>query len=343
MRILIIQTAFIGDVVLATGLIQKLKLKFPDSELHVLVRKGNEKLLQNYDSLKVHVLDKKQSKLKSIFGLISDFNKLKWEYVINLHRFASTGFITWRISSGIKIGFDKNPLSFLYNQKYPHVIGSKNKFLGHEIDRNQSLIASFTEEKSAKPVLIPSENDFLKVQEYTLKTPYLVIAPCSLWFTKQYPKELWQKLLAKINQDFTIYLVGGPDDIETCEFIKSDFKNVINLAGKLSFLETVALMKNAKRVLVNDSAPLHFASAINAPTTAIFCSTIPEFGFGPLSDDSIVIETNENLDCRPCGLHVYKKCPKGHFKCAYSIDSQAILNTFQLNYYFGELNIFSSF
>ena len=66
----------------------------------------------------------------------------------------------------------------------------------------------------------------------------------------------------------------------------------------------------------NDSAPLHFASAVNAPVTAIFCSTIPEFGFGPLSDVAHTIETEEKLLCRPCGLHGKKACPQGHFKCA---------------------------
>ena len=68
-------------------------------------------------------------------------------------------------------------------------------------------------------------------------------------------------------------------------------------------------------------------SAMNAATTAIFCSTVPSFGFGPLSDNSKIIETEIQLDCRPCGLHGYKACPKGHFKCAYSIDVNDIVNT----------------
>ena len=71
---------------------------------------------------------------------------------------------------------------------------------------------------------------------------------------------------------------------------------------------------------VNDSAPLHIASSVNAPTTAVYCSTIPQFGFGPLSDQSFIIETNRILDCRPCGLHGKNACPKGHFDCAETIN-----------------------
>jgi heptosyltransferase-2 len=74
-------------------------------------------------------------------------------------------------------------------------------------------------------------------------------------------------------------------------------------------------MRDAAMNFVNDSAPMHFASAMNAPTTAFFCSTIPEFGFGPLSEKARIVETEEQLECRPCGLHGKKSCPLGHFKC----------------------------
>jgi len=79
------------------------------------------------------------------------------------------------------------------------------------------------------------------------------------------------------------------------------------------------LMQGAIMNYVNDSAPLHLASAMNAPVTALFCSTIPAFGFGPLSDVRYVVETEEKLSCRPCGLHGYRACPQGHFKCALTV------------------------
>ena len=80
-------------------------------------------------------------------------------------------------------------------------------------------------------------------------------------------------------------------------------------------------MKNAKMNYVNDSGPLHLASAVNAPTTAFFCSTVPAYGFYPLSQTSTVIEVS-GLDCKPCGLHGFKACPKGHFKCGKEMQIQ---------------------
>ena len=102
-----------------------------------------------------------------------------------------------------------------------------------------------------------------------------------------------------------------------CEKIKisSQHQNIINLAGKLSLLQSCALIKDAQMTYVNDSAPLHLASSVNAPVTAFFLSTIPAFGFGPLSDNSTIKEVL-NLKCRPCGLHGHKTCPQKHFKCS---------------------------
>jgi ADP-heptose:LPS heptosyltransferase len=84
-------------------------------------------------------------------------------------------------------------------------------------------------------------------------------------------------------------------------------------------------MKLATMNYVNDSAPLHLASAMNAPVTAFFCSTIPEFGFGPLSENNQIIQTEEKLNCRPCGLHGKKVCPEGHFKCGTEINIKVTL------------------
>jgi heptosyltransferase-2 len=102
---------------------------------------------------------------------------------------------------------------------------------------------------------------------------------------------------------------------------------IINHSGQLSFLQSAALMKDAVMNYVNDSAPMHFASAVNAPVTAVYCSTIPAFGFGPLSDERFIVEVKAPLDCRPCGLHGYRACPLGHFNCAYKIEERQLLET----------------
>jgi lipopolysaccharide heptosyltransferase II len=322
---LIIQTAFIGDVILATGLIEKLHRHYPDAKIDFLLRKGNEGLLVGHPLVRnVLIWNKKESKISNLFKIIKQVRSNRYDCVINVHRFASSGFITAFSGSKLKIGFDKNPISFAFNKKIQHQIGGL-----HEVQRNQKLIEEITDANISKPKLYPAEKDFEKVKLFQTQ-PYICIAPTSVWFTKQFPVEKWIGFLKSIkDRDEKVYLLGAPSDHSVCETIRLGAENerVINLAGKLSFLESAALIKNAKMNFVNDSAPMHLASAMNAPVTAIYCSTIPSFGFGPLSDRSIIIETKEKLDCRPCGLHGFKACPKGHFKCAYSISNEELIGS----------------
>jgi heptosyltransferase II len=324
-KILVIQTAFTGDVVLATALIEKLHHFFPDASIDFLLRKGNEGLLEGHPFLnEVLVWNKKEKKFKNLFLLLKKIRKRKYDKVVNLQRFASTGMLTAFSSAKEKIGFDKNPLSFLFTRKIPHHFTKEM----HEVERNNKLIEDFTDSTFTKPKLYPSATNAEDIKPYT-QQPYVCITPASVWFTKQYPKEKWIDLLDRFPEEYTVYLLGGKDDAPLCENIKEKAlnKKVKVLAGKLNFLSSAALMKGAKMNYTNDSAPLHFASATDAPVTAVFCSTVPSFGFYPLSIKSFIVETDEKLSCRPCSLHGLKACPLGHFKCAYTIETSQLLNT----------------
>lgn len=317
-KILIIQTAFLGDVILATPVISELKRLFPSSEIDLLVRKGNESLLANNPKINlVHTFDKKNGKLKAILSLIKTFRKNQYNLVINLHRFGSSGFIAGLSKGEKRYGFAKNPFSFLYTKKFSHEIGNGK----HEVERNLSLIKEFGAIEKSRPELFPSADDFAIADQIAGGT-YFCFAPASVWFTKQLPVSKWIELIDYYTQFGTIYLLGGKGDLDFCNEIihQTESKMGINLAGQLNLLESAALMKNATRNFVNDSGPLHIASAMNAPVTSFFCSTIPDFGFGPLSDDSEIKQVKEKLDCRPCGLHGHKVCPKSNFECGNKID-----------------------
>lgn len=314
-KILIIQTAFIGDVILATAIVEKLKLFYPNSIIHFLLRKGNESLLNNNLHIdRTIIWNKKENKYRNYFSILKFVRKEEYTHLINAHRFFSSGFLSTFSKAKEIIGFNKNPLSFCFNKKIPHEFGDSKKTI-HEVERNLFLIKHLTDDSFVKPKLYPSEKDYLKVKnEYS----YITISPGSVWFTKQWPSIKWIELINGLNNKYKVYLIGGKNEISLCEEIKSTSKNnhIEIKAGELSFLESAALMKNARMNYVNDSAPLHICSAMNAPVAAIFCSTVPAFGFTPLSDDSHVFKIQKNLACQPCGLHGKKECPKGHFKCA---------------------------
>ena len=316
-KILVIQTAFIGDAILASAALESIHKKFPQTELHILVRNGNETLFENHPYLKkVWVWNKKENKIKNLFKIISEIRKEKFDWLINLHRFASSGLITILSKAKITCGFNKNPFSFLFSYRVKHIIGDGS----HEVQRNHLLLKKYIDADFSKPKLYPSLSNIEKVIQFT-QQPYVCMAPASVWFTKQLPKHKWIELCNLTPANTTIYLLGAKGDEPLCNEIKntSTHKNITVLCGKLSLLDSCALMAKAEMNYVNDSAPLHLASSVNANVTAYFCSTVKEFGFYPLSDNSKMVEAFPIPPCRPCGLHGYKECPQKHFKCGNDI------------------------
>ena len=329
-KILIIQTASIGDVILTTPIVESLAERFPGSQIDFMLKKGTESLLMDHPHIrKILVWDKSKGKYRRLFDLLNSVRKEKYDLVVNAQRFLATGIITAFSGARIKAGFDKNPLAFMFTHKVKHIIGEKGI---HEVDRNLALIRDLTGQTGRKVRLYPSEDDYGFVSGYK-SVPFICIAPASLWFTKQYPVEKWIEFIKGLDEKYKIYLLGSASDQAVCQQIMNTTMRdgTECLAGKLTLLQTAALMKDAVMNFVNDSAPLHLASAVNAPVTAIFCSTVTDFGFGPLSDNSAVVETRLSLPCRPCGLHGYRECPEKHFKCAYSIDNNELLNRVRNN------------
>ncbi len=325
-KILIIQTSFIGDVILATPIIEALYNK-TNKPIDILVRKGNESLFREHPKVnKVWTWNKKSNKISNQIKLINQIRKEKYDLVINLQRFLSSGLFSTLSRAKIIIGFNKNPLSFLFTHSIAHKI---EKGI-HETERNLSLLQPIFGKVTAPMKLYPNNIDFDVTRKYK-QQDYIVIAPTSVWFTKQYPAEKWVDFINFIPNNYNIYLIGGAEDYNKINktLIKKTKRNCVNLCGKLSLLQSTALMKDAKMCYVNDSAPMHLASSVNAPITAVFCSTVIDFGFGPKSSQSFIVETKEELSCRPCGLHGRKECPKGHFKCANNIDTKQLL--FSLN------------
>ncbi|MCX8480941.1 MAG: glycosyltransferase family 9 protein [Sediminibacterium sp.] len=320
-KILVIQTAFLGDAILASSVLETIHSVDSTIKLAILVKHGNETIFDNHPFLhNVFIWKKQNKKYVNLFSLILKIRKEKYDVVINLQRFFSAGLITIFSNATIKLGFKKNPLQVFFTKSFEHSLNNI-----HEINRNgvfskylfgNNLIIKY-------PQLYPTEDNFNAIKIYQTK-PYICIAPNSVWFTKQLPGYKWIELINELSP-FNIYLIGGKSDYAYNQQIvqKSIHTSIINLSGKLTILETAALMKNATLNYVNDSAPLHLASSTNANVVAVYCSTIPEFGFSPLSSKQWIVQIK--LPCKPCGLHGKKKCPLNHFNCANDITIKELL------------------
>ncbi len=316
-NILIIQTAFIGDAILASCLVEKMHAEFPESSVSILVRKGNEGIYKDHPFLKdVLVWNKQSEKFRNLLKLLFQIRRNKYDLVINCHRYASSGFLAGFSGAKHTAGYKQTPFAYLFDYAPKHVIGDGR----HETERYHQLVSDFSSQDNFKPKIYPSAADEAFVKPY-MHGNYVCIAPSSVWFTKQLPLNKWKELVILLPPTHNLYILGAASDASLAEELiaSSGRNNVVNLCGKLSLLQSAALMKNAVMNYVNDSAPLHLASATNAPVTAFFCSTVREFGFYPLSDTSKVVDAGA-MPCRPCGLHGFKACPKGHFDCGNKIN-----------------------
>ena len=328
-KVLIIQTAFLGDAVLITSLLEKIRLESPSTSVHLLVRKGLEDIFKAYphDHLAQVWTYDKRNKLNSWWSLRNELANEKFDQVFVAQRFFGMGLLSISIGAKKVVGFDKNPLSLFFDEKIKHEFGQGK----HETERNTQLLTSWLGGALHKPFLDASLLNNFPVDLQPKK--YLCISPGSVWETKRFPVHKWIEFINLLPLGQEIVLMGSAAEKHLSDEIEDSFKgsgrHIHNACGRFNLQEAIAVYQQSQMSFVNDSGPLHICSAVNTPTVAIFCSTIPAFGFGPLAERIKIIEVKEKLACRPCGDHGKKSCPEIHFNCANSIDVHEMLQAYQ--------------
>ncbi len=321
-KVLIIQTAFLGDAVLITSLLEKIRTESPETAIHLLVRKGNESIFQAYKHAcleRVWTYDK-SNKRASWLDLRANLKQESFDKVFVVQRFFGMGLLSLMIGAKQVFGFAKNPLSWFFTKSYSHPFGNGI----HEVERNTALLSDWLGDKVYKPFLNPA-------QVSAPAKNYICISPGSVWETKRLPIQKWIDFIHLLPRDQAIVLMGSPTEKHLSDEIEQACSGwpIFNETGKHPLLASTSIFAQSKVNFVNDSGPMHLSSAVNVPTVALFCSTIPDFGFGPLADQSQIIEVSEKLDCRPCGDHGKKNCPLGHYACGNQISTQKMVLAYE--------------
>ena len=326
-RVLILQTAFLGDVVLATPMAESIKNSHPEWEVDFLTTPESGALLENNPNIsRILTYDKNKSErgVKGFLSKISYIQAAAYDIALIPHRSIRSAALVRFAGIPQRVGFDKSAGSFLFTE----VVKYENEL--HEVERNLKLVESLNLSVSkVRPRLYPSLND-LKKSEKILKSsvklknkPIIAIAPGSIWPTKRWPIDNYIELAGMLVKDgFGVVVLGGEKD--KALFEKISMEGVEIFAGTATLLESTALLKKCEALVTNDSAPLHFAVAVDTPVVAIFGATAPKFGFYPYNSDDIVIE--RELPCRPCAIHGGMKCPIGTFECMLDIGAEEVFN-----------------
>ncbi len=329
----VLQTSFLGDMILTTPLLERLALR---GAVDVVATPANAPLLANNPAVRrVIVFDKR--------GADAGWSGLRRI----AHEVRATGAHTAFMAQGslrtaalarlagitTRVGFTSSPGRVLYTQRVPF-----RRSLHHA--QRLWQLASDVSDASAplvRPSLFPGAEDvacvdaLLQASHVAAATPLIAVAPGSVWATKRWPFfDSLASLLASHPSlsGAQLVVLGALADAPLARLIANAVRAVhgpapIDATGKLSLLASAALLARARVLVSNDSAPLHLASAMNTPTVALFGPTVPAMGFGPLAERRTVVE-HTTLSCRPCHAHGPQRCPLGHWKCMQELTPERV-------------------
>lgn len=321
---LIIQTAFLGDVILMEPLIETIKLNRPDAYIAVMVIPQNKDVFFGNPSVDKIITYDKHGSNNGLFGLINiikEVRKYNFDYAISPHTSFRTSLFVLFSKIKRRIGFHEADLNIAYTD-----LVKKPKDV-HEIYKNISLIQPLNFKKINSKIKLyytkDNENFFDGIKEaHGIKNEDKVvgISPSSVWPTKRWPKEKFFDLAKKLaDKGLFIVLFGTKKDSKITQYIQNGSSRIIDLAGKTNLKDLFCIISKINLLITNDSAPVHIASAYNTPTIDIFGPTSPLFGFAPLSEKNKILEVS-GLKCRPCNKHGSVSCKYKHFKCMVDID-----------------------
>jgi heptosyltransferase-2 len=326
--VLVIQTAFLGDVVLTTPLLAVLAERH--GPVDVVTTPAAAPLLETHPAVRrVLAYDKRRAD-RGCAGLRRLARRLRAEHyaVAYLpHRSLRSAALARLARIPRRVGFaDGWPA--LYTEARPRPRG------GHEIDRLLALVEA-TPHLEARPTLQLVASDVARADaELTAAVvgrPFAALAPGSIWGSKRWPH--YAALAERLAHRLDVVLLGGPDDATLADAIAAAAggraaHHVVSLCGRLSLRESAAVIRAAVVLVTNDSAPLHFAQAVETPTVAIFGPTIPAFGFGPRGPRDVVVGL-DGLPCRPCSSHGPAACPLGHHRCLQAVSVDDVLRAME--------------
>lgn len=329
-KILVVQTAFIGDVILITPLLRAIRVLYSQAIIDVMVVPGAARLLANNPHINdVMSYIKKGSNATSIFKQTKLLREKQYDLAISPHSSGRTHLILYLAGIPMRIGFDRGPAPFLLTDKIKH---PQNM---HKINKNLALLKLISNKSfPMQTELFPSANEIDTASELLLgfdRKSLIAVAPGSIWATKCWPQQYYSDLIKALSQrGFTIVLIGGDSDKGKCDSIeqevKQDYKQaqILNLAGKTDLLESASVIAMCRLMICNDSGALHIANAMKVKVFAFFGPTVTSIGYYPYRKGDRVFEVD--LDCRPCGSHGGNKCPLKHHNCMQQISVESVLD-----------------
>ncbi len=319
---LVIQTSFLGDVVLTTPLLTHLAARGP---VDVVTTPAGAALLEGHPAVRRVIRYDKRGRERGLGGLQALATSLRasgYSAAYLAQGSWRSAALAWLARIPERIGFDRSAGALLYTTRVVY------RADWHHAARLYRLADDDPHGDVPAPSLHPATADHLAAEALLAgapfgDAPFVVLAPGSVWATKRWPG--YDALLAELPRDLGIVVAGGADDrVLASALVTAAPDRVLDATGRLPLLASAALIGRAAAIVTNDSLPQHLASAMGTPTLTVYGPTLPSFGFGPLAPRRAVAEHAPGLECRPCSAHGPQRCPRGHFRCMRDISARRV-------------------
>ena len=335
-RILVIRYRFLGDTILTVPFLRNLRRHYPAARIDVLVGPQSGLVLQGcpyinnlieFDTTRFHKYDQGEGEKKSFFSYVKSLRAERYDTVFVLKRSFSSTLLAYLSGAKERIGYGGGLKSMLLTTS---VLWNKNK---HEVEStldvlrqdNIPVVDNYLEAWTTREEIFAAKAALSELDSKLMidKQKYLLIHAAAAHPDKMYPKAAWAKIIQTLHDQhgFTPVLSGAPTDAKLNEdIIDLAGVNCLNLAGKLSIRESMALYKLMQLSICVDSGPAHLSAAVGTPTLAIFGPTDPQRWrpFGPVHGAIF----DDQLFCRPCNYH--KTCDDRR-QCLTELDPQAVI------------------
>ncbi len=315
MKILILRLSSMGDVLLATPVLDVLKSEFPRSEIDWVINKKFEETLSTNPVIRRLLVFKDKKGLKNIRREIKRTN---YDMIFDLHKNSSTRYLSHGLKNVFtykKRVFDRFMLVH-FKKAYKEIMPVTQMYF-KALER-----AGIPTPGNYRPRFgLDKDIEVKTVENYGLHNKnYIVMIPGASYSTKMWPEDYFRQLAERIigekSKNRNVIIIGkGAAESKISKYIAAGSEGKItDLTDRLTLQETASVIKFADAVVTNDNGPMHMAECFGKKIVAIFGSTTEEFGFFPYSTNYRVVE-NRALKCRPCTHFGRKKCPKKHFGC----------------------------
>jgi len=319
-NILLVQTAFLGDIVLFTPLAAAARAKFPAARVSLLTTPAGAELLRGLPGVDDIIAFDKRGAEAGLGGLRAKAADLKtrgFDLALSAHRSVRTAALLWLAGIPRRIGYGNAALPWFYTDR---VARRPDR---HEVHRALALLdplggqpPGFTP-RLCLPDLPPAGEDLIGRGA----RPRVAICPGSVWPTKRYSAAGFAAAARQLidRHGASVYLIGAKDDREAADEVMAAMGGgVTDLVGRTGLRDWARVIGAMDLVITNDSGPTHVASALGVPVAVVYGPTTPAQGFAPFGVPSRVLEVS--LPCRPCGDHGARRCPEGRLRCMEEID-----------------------